>query len=99
MSAQVYSLPDQTEGRRKAFYRGDKNRLSSKLSLIYGRNVNHHKNVDLSGRFQKIIKFPFKLVPKYILFLTTLKGRGSPFFRGCRNGAYVVKLPPLPKSI
>ena len=52
MSAQVYSLPDQTEGRRKAFYRGDKNRLPSKLSLIYGRNVNHHKNVGLSGRFQ-----------------------------------------------
>ena len=36
MSAQVYSVPGQTEGSRKAFFEQTSIDLSSKLSLTYG---------------------------------------------------------------
>ena len=41
----VYSLPDQTEGRREASLEGASIDLSSKLSLTSGGNVNHYKSV------------------------------------------------------
>ena len=45
MSAQVYSVPGQTEGRRKAFLEQPRIDLSSKLSLTCGSNVNYYKSV------------------------------------------------------
>ena len=45
MSALVYSLPGQTEGRRKVFLERASKDLFSKLSLTYGGNVNHYKSV------------------------------------------------------
>ena len=45
MSTQVYSVPGQTEGRRKAFMEGTSINLYSKLSLTCGGNVNYHKSV------------------------------------------------------
>ena len=44
MSGQVYSVPDQTGGRRKAFFEWKGIDLSSKLSLTCGGNVNYYKS-------------------------------------------------------
>ena len=46
MSAQVYSVPGQAEGRRKAVLEWTYIDLSSKLSLTCGGNVNYYKSVD-----------------------------------------------------
>ena len=43
MSAQVYSVPGQTEGRRKVFLEWTSVDLSFKLSLSCGGNVNYYK--------------------------------------------------------
>ena len=45
MSAQVYSVPGQTEGRRKAFFGMKSIDLSYDLSVTCGGNVNHYKSV------------------------------------------------------
>ena len=45
MSAQVYSVPGQTEGRRKVFLEWTSIGLSSKLSLTCGGNVNYYESV------------------------------------------------------
>ena len=45
MSAQVYSVPSQNEGRRKAFLEWTSTDLSSKLFLKCGSNVNCYKSV------------------------------------------------------
>ena len=45
MNAQVYSVPGQTEGRRKAFLDWKSIDLSSKLSLTCENNVNYYKSV------------------------------------------------------
>ena len=45
MSAQVYSVPGQTEGRRKAFLEWKSIDLSYELSLTCGGNVNYYKSV------------------------------------------------------
>ena len=45
MSAQVYSVPSQTEGRRKALLEWKSIDLSSKLYLTCGGNVNYYKSV------------------------------------------------------
>ena len=45
MSAHVYSVPGQTEGRRKAFLEWKSIGLSYELSLTYGGNVNYYKSV------------------------------------------------------
>ena len=44
MSAQVYSLPDQTEGKRKTPLEWTSIDLSSKLSLTYVGNVTYYKS-------------------------------------------------------
>ena len=44
MSAQVYSVPGQTEGRRKAFLEWKSIDLSYELSLTCGGNVNYYKS-------------------------------------------------------
>ena len=74
MSAQVYSVPGQTDERRKAFQEWTNIDLSCKLSLICGGNVNyckslHHPNPTLPvgienreypGNFQnKSVSSPF----------------------------------------
>ena len=46
MSAQVYSVPGQTEGRRKAFLDWKTIDLSHKRSLTCVGNVNYHKSVN-----------------------------------------------------
>ena len=47
MSAQVYSVPAQTEGRRKALLKWKSIDLSYELilSLTFGGNVNYYKSV------------------------------------------------------
>ena len=45
MSAQVYSVPGQTEGRRKAFLEWKSIDLSYELSLTCRGNVNYYKSV------------------------------------------------------
>ena len=45
MNDQVYSVPDQTEGRRKAFLEWTSIDSSSKLSLTSDGNVNYYKSV------------------------------------------------------
>ena len=45
MGAHVYSVPDQTEGRRKAFLEWEGIDLSYELSLTCGHNVNYYKSV------------------------------------------------------
>ena len=45
MSAQVFSVPDQTEGRRKAFLEWKSIDLSYELSLTRGYNANYYKSV------------------------------------------------------
>ena len=44
MGIQVYSVPDQTEGRREPFLEWTSINLSSKLSLTCGSNVNYYKS-------------------------------------------------------
>ena len=43
MSAQLYYVPVQTKGRRKAFLKWKSIDLSYKLSLTYEGNVNYYK--------------------------------------------------------
>ena len=45
MSAQVYSVPGQTEGRSKAFLKWKSIDVSNELSLTCGGNVNYYKSV------------------------------------------------------
>ena len=44
MSAQVYSVPGQTEGKRKAFLEWKNINLSYWLSLTCGGNINYYKS-------------------------------------------------------
>ena len=98
MSAQVYSVPGQTKGRRKAFLEWKSIDLSSKLSLTCGGNVSYYKSVhrpiptygnrEHPGNFRnKSVSFPFNWVSRYMLFLAKLKGKGSPFLNGARREA------------
>ena len=45
MSVQVYSVPGQTEGKRKAILEWKSADLSYELSLTYGSNVNYYISV------------------------------------------------------
>ena len=45
MSVQVYSVPGQTEGRRKAFLEWKSIHFSYELSLPGGGNINYYKSV------------------------------------------------------
>ena len=45
MSPQVYSVPGQSEGRRRSFLEWKRIDLSYELSLACGGNVNYYKNV------------------------------------------------------
>ena len=94
MSAQVYSVPSQTEGRRKTLL----DWKSIDLSFTCGGNDNFYKSVhypiptcenrEHSGNVQnKSVNSPFNWVSRYILFLAKLKKRGKPFLEGARRGS------------
>ena len=69
MSAQVHSVPGQTEGRSKAFLEWKSIDLSRELSLTCGGNINYksvhqpiptHENRELPGNFQnESVSSPF----------------------------------------
>ena len=105
MSAQVVSVPGQTEGRRKAFLERKSIDLSSKLSLRCGGNINYYKsahhhiptreNREHPGNLQKkISKFSFQLsVEVYYLFDQT-EGKVNVVFGVHKKGDQTVRLPP-----
>ena len=104
MSAQVYSVPGQTEGRKKAFLKWASIDVSSKLSLACGGYVNYYKSAHHSspargdreypGNSQsKLVNSPFNWMSRYILFLAKLKGRGRNFLKGARRGATLWNYP------
>ena len=92
----MYSVPSQTEGRRKALLEWKSIDLSSKLSLTCGRNSNYYKSVHQtiptcenrkhSENVQnKSVSSPFNWVSRYILFLAKLKRKRGPFLEGARR--------------
>ena len=102
MIAQVYSVPGQTKGRRKAFLEWKSIDLSYKLSLTCGCNVNYYKSIhhpiptcgnrEHPGNFQnKSVSSLFSRVSTYILYFDKLKGRGRPFLKG-EEGGHIVRL-------
>ena len=85
MSAQVHSVPGQTEGRSKAFLEWKSIDLSHELSPTCEGNVNYYKSVhkpiptrenwEHPGNFQnKSVRSALNWVSRYILFLAKLKG-------------------------
>ena len=94
MSAQVYSVPRQTEGRRKTFLEWTSIDLSSELSLTCGGNVNYYKSVHHTipnlpvGIGNTLTSSSFNWVSSYILFL---RRRGRPFWR-VKEGGRIVRL-------
>ena len=104
MSAQVYSVLGQTEGRTKTFLEWKSIDLSSKVSLTCGGNANYYKSIhhpiptrgsrEHPDNFQnKSISSRFNWVSWYILFLAKLKGRERPFLEDARRGI-TLRLPP-----
>ena len=101
MSAQIYSIPGQTEGMRKAFLEWTGIDWSSKLSLTCGGNVNYYKSVhppiatlgtgngEHPGNFKKkkISKVSFQMSAERIRSMAKLKRKGNPFLEGARMGA------------
>ena len=45
MSAKIYSVPGQSEGKRKTFFEWKRIDLSYELSLTCGVNINYYKSV------------------------------------------------------
>ena len=99
MSAQVVSVPGQTEGRRQAFLERKSIDLLSKLSLRCGGNINYYKsahhhiptreNREHPGNLQKkISKFEV-----YYLFDQT-EGKVNVAFGVHKKGDQTVRLPP-----
>ena len=97
MSAQLYSVLCQTEGRWKIFLEWKSIDLSYELSFICGGNVNYYKSVhhpiptredrEHSGNFKnKSVSSTFNWVSRYILFLSKLKGKRRPFLEAARRG-------------
>ena len=81
MSAWVYSVPGQTEGRRKAFLEWKSMDLSFELSLTCGDNGEFYKSVyhpiptceNKEHPENKSVSSAFNWVSRYILFLAKLK--------------------------
>ena len=70
MSAQVYSVPGQTEGRREAFLEWKSIDLSCTLSLAWGLgNINYYKSVNhpipIHGNKEHPDNFQNKLVSSF----------------------------------
>ena len=95
MSAQVYSVPGQTEGRRRAFLERKSIDLSYKLSLTCRDNVNYYKSVhhliptrenkEHLGNFQnKSVSSAFKCKSRFNFqkhFVVNWDDKVSPFIR------------------
>ena len=105
MSAQVYSVADQTEGRKKALLEWTSIGLSSKLSVTYRGNVNcykrvHHSIPTLPVEIGKLLQFSkqvskisFQLsVQVYSLYGQT-EGERKGFFEGCKMRGHMARLP------
>ena len=93
MSARVYSIPGQTEGRRKVYLEWTSTDLSSKLSLT--THVGLKSTIIkvfiilFPGNFQnKSVSSPFSRVSRYVLFLVKAKGRGRSFRRVREEGPH-----------
>ena len=108
MSAQVHSVPGQTEGGRNTFLEWTSIILSSKLSLTCGSNVNYYKSVDhpipiLPDRIwntQVVFKanqYALLLVecPGMFSFWPKWRGEEGRFWR-VQEGDHIVRLPPGP---
>ena len=100
MSVQLYSDPDQTEGRRKAFLEQKSINLSYKLSLTWGDFLTIIKVFIILlllvgiGNILAIFKINQQvllsidcLVSRYILLLSKLKQRRRLFLKGERREA------------
>ena len=104
MNAQVYSVPGQTEGRRKAFLEWTSIDLSSKLSLTCGGNVIKVLIIifllflwekETTCQFSKqISKLSFQLSVQVYSLLGKTEGKMKAFFGGCKKGSHIVRLPP-----
>ena len=104
MISQIYLVPGQTAGKRKAFLELKSTDLSYKLSLTCGGNVNYYKCVHRSistrwdrehvGNFQnKSLSSPFNWVQVYAL-LGKLEVERKAFFGAWKNGGHIFRLPP-----
>ena len=97
MSARVYSIPDQTEGRREAFLEWTSIHLSSKQFFTCGGNViikcsssysySACGNTEHPGKSvkinQKISKLSFQLSVQVCSLLGRSKREWKAFFKGC----------------
>ena len=94
----MYSVPGQTEGRRKAFFEWKSINITFEPSLICGVNVNYYKSVhhpvstcenrEHPGNFQyKSVSSAFNWVFRYILFFAKLKGERRHFLEGPKGEA------------
>ena len=97
MSAQIYSVPDQTEGGRKVFLEWTSIDLSSKLSRTCGGNVNYYKSVHhsiptrgnrntMTILKKKISNLSFQLRVQVYSVLGQTGGERKSFFGGCKKG-------------
>ena len=104
MSARVYSVPGQTEGRRRGLFGG-------KLSLTCEDNGNYYKSVnhpiptlplgiritqDIQGYPKQISKFSFQLSVQVCSLLSQSEGERKALFGGCKKEGHIVRL--LPES-
>ena len=110
MSAQVYSVPAQTEKRKNAFLEWKSINLSSKLLLnllllTCGGDVNYYKSVHhpittrgnrehLGNLQNKSISSPFLWVSRYYALLDQIEGERKSFFEGCKKWGHILRLPP-----
>ena len=106
-SNKVYSVPGQTEGRRKTFLEWKSIDLSSKLPLKCWGNVNYHKSAHHpiptlpgaignkhTGCSKQISKFSFQLSAQvYYLFGQTGREKKA-FFGGYKKMSHIVRLHP-----
>ena len=104
MSFQVYSVPGQTERRRKAFLECKGIDLSYELSLKCGGNINYYKSVhhhiltrenrEHPDNFQnKSVNPAFNWVSRYIFtFWPNGREEGGLFWR-VQEGGHIVRLP------
>ena len=85
---QVYSVPGQTQRKKKAFFEWENVDLSYELSFTCGVIVNYYKcvhhpipnceNREHPGNLQnKSVSSAFNLVSRYILFLAKLRGKAG----------------------
>ena len=104
MSDQLYSVPGQTEDRKKTFWNWTSMDFSSKLSLTCGGNVNYYKRVHhpiptLACRIREqlskqISKLSFQLSVQVYSLLDQTEGERTAFFGERKNGGHIVSLHP-----